>query len=424
MNFGLSKEIYGGIPWMVDPISFNYLSKMLSNFRKGITLEVPDVKYNSMFCLEVDSNTKIVTRPYGDDWNPGQLDNSDEFEAIVVMNINGVITRNGGMSSYGMDYLSQMMLKANRDKRVIGFVLKVDSGGGSSSAVELMIDTINEIKQTKPIYSVIAKGGLAASAAYGIISATNKIFSESKQNIVGSIGTMIEFEGVEANSENDGVKTIRLYATKSTEKNKAFEEAINNDNYSLLINELLDPINENFISMVETNRPQLKGTDFDNGHTEFAKNSIGKFIDGIASFDEVVEMVLSESKNYSSKSNLNINQNSKSSKKMNRQELQQNHPELVNTIREEGVLAERERVNSWLVYQSADPEAVATGIESGAEISASQREKFLVKMNSKNVLENLKNDSANPLKTEESTVEKVEEVVDNKELESAFDFKL
>ncbi len=225
-------------------------------------------------------------------------------------------------------------------------------------------------------------------------------------------------------TDKNGVKNIVLYATKSTEKNKAFEEALNNDDYSLIINEILDPVNENFINTILQNRPQLKGTDFDNGHTEFAKNSIGKFIDGIASFDEVVEMVLTDSKNYSS-TNTIINQNSKSSKKMNRQELQQNHPELVNSILQEGVQAERERVNSWLVYQSADPEAVSQGIESGATISASQREKFLVKMNSKNLLQGLQNDSSKPLATNESKVEKEkEESEEEKEIKQAFAFKL
>jgi ClpP class serine protease len=286
-------------------------------------------------------------------------------------------------------------------------------------------DTINEVKKTKPVYTLVEKGGYMASAAYGIGSAGNKIFAEDGMSVIGSVGTMIAFEGKKANTtDKNGVKNIVLYATKSTEKNKAFEEALNNDDYSLIINEILDPVNENFINTILQNRPQLKGTDFDNGHTEFAKNSIGKFIDGIASFDEVVEMVLTDSKNYSS-TNTIINQNSKSSKKMNRQELQQNHPELVNSILQEGVQAERERVNSWLVYQSADPEAVSQGIESGATISASQREKFLVKMNSKNLLQGLQNDSSKPLATNESKVEKEkEESEEEKEIKQAFAFKL
>jgi ClpP class serine protease len=401
MNFGLSKEIYGGTPWMMDPVSFNYMSSMLKNFRNGVSLDVPDIKYNSFEVLDVANADKIVTRPFGNEWMPGELENNKDFRAVVVLNLNGPITKNGGASSVGMQTVSEVMLKASQDKRVVGFVLKTDSGGGASSAVELMIDTINEVKLSKPVYSVITKGGMAASAAYGIISASTKIFSESNQNIVGSIGTMIEFEGVAANTEIDGVKFIRLYATKSTEKNKAFEEALNNDNYKLLVSELLDPINENFIAMVESNRPQLKGTNFDNGHTVFSKDAIGTFIDGIASFNEVVQMVLEDSKNYNSSSNLSL---INSQKKMTKEELKQSHPELYSSVVSEGAHAERERVASWMVYANTDLEAVTQGIKGGSEISASQREEFMVKMNSAAMLKNLQSDSAPAIVVNEATV--------------------
>ena len=419
MNFSLAREIYGLNGWCVDSQSLPSLMSILKNIQSGVALEIPETKYNAVYCYDIKSKE---TRLISDTW---ELRNDNDFDGIGVINLNGVITKGGGASSYGTKDISRMMLRMSNDNRIKGFVLRVDSGGGASNAVGLLSDTINEVKKTKPVYTLVEKGGYMASAAYGIGSAGNKIFAEDGMSVIGSVGTMIAFEGKKANTtDKNGVKNIVLYATKSTEKNKAFEEALNNDDYSLIINEILDPVNENFINTILQNRPQLKGTDFDNGHTEFAKNSIGKFIDGIASFDEVVEMVLTDSKNYSS-TNTIINQNSKSSKKMNRQELQQNHPELVNSILQEGVQAERERVNSWLVYQSADPEAVSQGIESGATISASQREKFLVKMNSKNILQGLQNDSSKPLATNESKVEKEkEESEEEKEIKQAFAFKL
>lgn len=421
MNFGLGREIYGGTPWMMDPISFNYMSSMLKNFRGGVTMELPDQKYNSFSLLDVSNEDKIVTRPYGDEWNPGQLDNSEKFRAVVVLNLNGPITKSGGASSVGMQQVSDVMMKASQDPRVVGFVLKTDSGGGASSAVELMVDTINQIKKDKPVYSVITKGGMAASAAYGIISASTMIFSESGQNVVGSIGTMIEFDGYAANSEDKlfGEKHIRLYATKSTMKNKAFEEALNNDNYEPLINELLDPINENFISMVGSNRPQLVGTDYDNGHTVFSKDAIGTFIDGIASFDEVVNMILEDTKIQTTNTSLINN-----SKKMNRQELQQNHPDLVNEIRQEGVTAERERVKSWMIYSDADLATVTSGIASGEPISESQREELLVKKHASQSIANLQADSAKPLVTSETQTNVPEVNEESEEIKNAFNFNL
>jgi ClpP class serine protease len=416
MNFALAKEIYG-IPWCMDAISFQSLSAVLTNIRNGVVLETPEIKYNSPYLLNVNNETRVITRPFGNEWDPGQLENNDKFEGVGVVSLDGAITLSGGNSSIGMEQLSSMMFKMAQDDRIKGFVIRTNSGGGASGAVQVMTDTINEIKKTKPVYTSIKKGGMAGSAAYGIISPSNKIFSEDNMNIVGSIGTMIQFEGKAANvTDKDGTKNIRLYATKSTSKNKAFEEALNNDNYELIINELLDPINENFIAQTLANRPQLLGSNFDDGHTVFSKDAIGTFIDGIASFDEVVNMVLNDSK---IKNSININSN-----KMNKESIKNEHPTVYNEIVNEGVISERERVSSWMVYASADSEMVTTGIESGLSISPSQREKLMVKMHSIDMLGNLQSDSAKPLVTAESETVIPETIKEDAEVNAAFNFEL
>ena len=419
MNFGLAKEIYGLTPWCVDSISFHSLSAILKNLQNGVTLEVPDTKYNSFSSIQFESNSKIVTRPYGNEWSAGELENNEDFTAIVVLNLNGVITKSGGASSIGMEQISNTMLRASSDKRVVGFVLRTDSGGGSSAAVQVMVDAINTIKQTKPVYSVITKGGMAGSAAYGIISASTKIFSESEMNIVGSVGTMIQFSvKPHGNIDQDGEKTIVLYATKSTMKNKAFEEAINKDNYQLLVNELLDPINENFIAQTLANRPQLEGTKFDNGHTVFSKDAVGTFIDGIASFDQVVEMVLSDAKEMSTNSNINNNPNSK----MTKEELKQSNPDVYASIVAEGAEAQQEIVNSWLPFIEADSKAVLEGIKSGKPLLESQKNTFLVAMAQKGKVDSLNADNAPAVVTAESAT--VIPDAKNEELENAFKFNL
>jgi len=415
MNYRLAKEIYG-TPWCVDSHSFLSLSSILKNIQNGVALDIPEVKLNSIHMIT--SETRIIDRAFGNEWQPGQLENKDEFDAIGLINLNGPITRNGGMSSYGTAQISNTMLKMSKDHRMKGFVILNDSGGGSSGAVQVMVDTINEIKQKIPVYTLIPKGGMAGSAAYGIASASTKIFSEDAMNIVGSVGTMISFDGYKSNSESpDGVKHITVYASKSTMKNKAFEEALNNDNYDLLVSELLDPINENFINLVSTNRPQLVGTNFDNGHTVFSKDAIGTFIDGIASFDEVVDMVLSDSKSLKN-SNININSNSK---KMTKESLKNEHPTIFSEIYQEGVQAEQSRVSAWMVHANTDMEAVNAGIASGKEISSTDTQMFLVKMGQKGNLEALKNDSQKEVVVDAATGLDNEDAK-SKELTEAFNF--
>ena len=414
-NYGLAKEIYGGTPWCMDHISFMSMSNILRNAQNGVQLDVPDVKLNGVSFLNTKNEIKFVS----EEWH---LDTGNDFEGIGIVNLNGPITKGGGMSSIGMIELSDSMKTFARDSRVKGFIVLTDSGGGASGAVEIMSDTINEVKKSKPVYSLITKGGMAASAAYGIISASTKIFSENEMNIVGSIGTMISFDGYKANSQDsDGLKHVVLYASKSTMKNKAFNEALNNDNYDLLINELLDPINDNFISKTLANRPQLEGTKFDNGHTVFSKDAVGTFIDGIASFDEVVQMILSDGKEENN-SNININSNSK---KMNKQELKQNHPELYSEILTEGVSNEQDRVASWEAYREADSKSVSEGIQGGLAITNAQAHRFQVMLATKGKVLDLKSDSAPAVDTPESKTVITSAATDlEEELNSAFDFKL
>ena len=414
MNFPLAKEIYGS-PWSVDAVSLMHLASILKNIQNGVSLDVPEKKLNSISLLEIKNETRIVNDNF-------DLSNTDSFEGIGVINLNGPITKNGGMSTSGTKDLASSMIQMSKDSRIKGFIVKTDSGGGASAAVQIMIDAINEVKSTVPVYAVVEKGGMAGSAAYGIISACTGIYSEDPMSIVGSVGTMISFSGTpHGNVDSNGEKTVVLYATKSTAKNKAFNEAIDNDNYELLINELLDPINENFIANVLSNRPQLAGSKFDDGHTVFSKDAVGTFIDGIASFEEVVSMVLSDNKvkKISSKSNINSKSN-----KMTKQEFKSEHPTVYAEILNEGMAQEKDMVGSWMAYYKADPDAVLAGIESGLAITNAQSHKFQAKLASQGMLENLQKDSPKDLSTKESTTVDNQISQEEKEIKEAFNFNL
>jgi ClpP class serine protease len=418
INFQLAKEIYGFTPWLVDAHSFPALSALLDNARSGVEMEMPEQKYNSISLYDINSATKVVDRPYGPYWSPGQLDSKESFEAIGVVNINGPITVSGGMSSYGIDYISSNMKKMAADDRIKGFVIVANSGGGSSMAVEIMTETIAEIRKTKPVNSVISKGGMAASAMYGILAATGKIYSEHEMNIVGSAGTMVEFDGRKANTEDpNGVKHIRIYASKSTEKNKAFEEALNHDNYKIIIDEMLDPINERFLNKMVENRPALKGTGYDNGHTKFSKDSVGTFIDGLKSFNEVVEETMVEYKSDFAKptNKNNQNNNSKIQNKMTVDELKQQHPETYNSIFNAGVASEKDRVGTWMAHSTTDPEMVSKGIESGLAITGAQREQLIVKAASSARVAKMENDAPQTGTTPASTTATEEVAEEEKE---------
>lgn len=415
MNFALAREVYGIGTWSIDSKSLPAMLQILANSKNGQTLELPEVKYNSISVLKFKSDDLDDAEDYvEEEYEP----TSDDIQGIAIINLNGVITVDGGMSSYGMTDLSEMMLSLSKNDNIKGFIVYANSGGGSTSAVEIMTDAILEVRKTKPVYGLVKKGGMACSACFAILSSCEEIYSENEMSIVGSCGTMIQFEGRAANTEDgEGEKYIRLYASKSTKKNEEVEEALNNNNYKVITDKLLNPINERFLSGIENNRPVLKGTDFDDGHTEFAKDTIGKFIDGISSKSELIKKVVNKTRTN------NINTNPNSNSKMNRTELNQAHPELVQSIMQEGVTAERERVASWEAYREADSKAVSEGIASGNEISKAQSHAFLVAMANKGKVDALKSDNPAEIVTPQTTTVANADVK-NTEAEAAFDFKL
>jgi ClpP class serine protease len=411
LNYRLAKEIYGGVPWCVDESSYSVLMSILQNAKDGVDLESSGGKLNSTFIWDSSQSTIVSAS----DFYSGEIQNDPNFKGIGIINIDGPITKEGGASSYGMKQVASMISDMSKDDRISSLLVHCDSGGGSSSAVNIMRDAIIEAKKDKPIYGLIQKGGMACSAMYGIIAACDKIYSEDDLAAVGSCGTMIQFSGTPANSVSpDGAKNVRVYATKSIEKNKPFEEALNKDNYDLLISKMLDPINESFLSNILADRPLLAGSDFESGEDVFAKDAVGTYIDGVKSFVEVVAE-LSNLSNKSKKSNIN----QKNKKEMTKEDLRSQFPEVFNSVLNAGIQQEKDRVGTWMAHFDSDQKMVREGIKSGVSISATEREELLIKATANASLRKIENGSAGKIVTEESVNVAVESLED-KELEEFY----
>lgn len=391
MDYKLSKQIYGQA-WLMDIFSLMSYSALLESIKSGSHEYDPENKLNEVSFL---SESKFVS-------DLSDLRSSKEdFNGIGLVHINGPILYESSLSTKGMKEVSSEMLEMSKDARIKSFLVVGNSGGGATTGVECMLNAMKKIDQK--IIGFIPYGGTACSAMAGILTGCDEIFSEHEMNVVGSFGTMIQTSGKASGSvDSNGNKTLRIYATKSTAKNKEFEEAINNDNYSLLVNDLLDPINERFLQMVVENRPALKTINFDDGHTRFAKDSIGSFIDGIKSFEEVVGLLKIENKIVNSKNN------SKNNKKMTSQEIKNQYPEAYNEIFNAGIANEKDRVGAWLAHSETDLKRVKEGIKSGNPITQTDSQEMLVQATKANNLNNLKSDSPDIVETKETETDKVD----------------
>ena len=116
-------------------------------------------------------------------------------EKIAVIFASGLIMTGrssdgsfGGTQTIGSDTIIRAVRDAADDTSVKAIVLRVDSGGGSALASDLMWHTLEYAKSKKPV--VTSMGDVAASGGYYIACNSNKIVAEPS-TITGSIGVVL-----------------------------------------------------------------------------------------------------------------------------------------------------------------------------------------------------------------------------------------
>jgi protease-4 len=163
----------------------------------------------------------------------------------------------------------------------------VDSPGGEADGTRNLSETIANLG--KPTVAFI--DGMAASAAYWIASAADKIVAALDTDEIGSIGTYVSFADFRDYYEQQGVKLHEVYATKSTNKNKEFKQALDGKYGPLRAQ--IDVINESFIAGVKQNRKGKMDEDEEEAFTGklyFADVAKEKgLIDEIGSFETAIE---------------------------------------------------------------------------------------------------------------------------------------
>jgi len=307
-------------------------------------------------------------------------------DSINILSIDGIITKYGGASHYGMREMGQMLIKADAENNVKGHIIVMESGGGSTNAIPEMTEAMQQV--TKPI--VVWVDGIMASAAMYIGSYADYIFASRSTDMIGSIGTMIEFAGKPKQAENGNTKDrfVRIYANKSTNKNGMFEEAINNYNFKPIQEKMLNPANEQFIQDIKANRPNVREIEL-TGEIFKASEVVGTLIDEIGTFQQAIDKVVSLTEQKEINTKLNTN--------MNLTELKSKHPELFAEAVNIGVSQENDRVGAWMAFVEIDPKAVKEGINSGENVSQT----FMAEM----AVKQMKSKTINDL--EKGTVEEV-----------------
>lgn len=301
MNFEFIKEAISS-PWQIEPHTLNSMLPVFRSMLNGLQIEKSNEPEANIPYLISASQLSVSMSLDAENESENFESQEPSVKVIHVLPVRSVLTKHDqDCGPKGTRTLASRLLKADADMNVIGHILIIESGGGQSIAVPELTDAIQNC--TKPTIAWI--DGMAASAAYYIASYAREIIASRETDMIGCIGTMATYEGRKSkSSENSlGEVSVTIYADGSEQKNEEYEKAINDFDFILIKERILNPLNEKFKSDIQACRPSILSEQL-LGRTYFASDVVGSLIDAIGNFDSAVERILALS-NYVKETPLN-----------------------------------------------------------------------------------------------------------------------
>lgn len=146
-----------------------YKDELLSELKKRLDV-AEDKDISSVSILNYSGSSKV---------------NSSAAKIAVLYAYGDIVDGEGTVGQIGGDKLSRQIRKLRRDKDIKAVVLRVNSGGGSALASDIIWREVELTKKEKPV--IVSMGDYAASGGYYIAAAADSIFAESN-TLTGSIG--------------------------------------------------------------------------------------------------------------------------------------------------------------------------------------------------------------------------------------------
>jgi ClpP class serine protease len=280
-------NILNGV-WFIEPSFANNYIHYVTNWLKGVNNESNSKEQAKKTGLRIGipENGSYVISPEGIDIDPEDA----PANSIAILNINGVITKHDQFcGEVGMTTKADILQRCYNNANIKGVVIVGESGGGDGNAMRLMVSKIAE--RNKPVIGFVED--YSFSAMYGILAACDMIIANSEIAQVGSIGTYITLVDYSKQLEMEGISVKEIYATKSTDKNKIFNDAINGVPEGVIgVRAICDKFNEYFLQTVSDGRSDRLNApekDWGTGKTFFASEALKMgLIDGIDTIENVI----------------------------------------------------------------------------------------------------------------------------------------
>ena len=156
--------------------------------------------------------------------------------------------------SIGGDSLAALIRRVRADKAVKALVLRVDSGGGSAFASDVILRELEVFKATgRPL--VVSMGSVAASGGYWISMAANEIWA-SPATLTGSIGVGATVPTFQRTLDKLGVHIDGIGTTKMSGASDVLRGL--GDNVKAYIGETVHKTYDDFITKVAAHRNRTR----------------------------------------------------------------------------------------------------------------------------------------------------------------------
>jgi signal peptide peptidase SppA len=232
-----------GRAWFIEPSQAQHYASVIENLfaRDGKNIwqdmAVQPVSADFVFCVHPSANQQspLSDAPAG---------------SVAVISLSGAVMKYDFCGAPGTQSIMGMIDQVNQNPNIDAIVLKIDSPGGAVDGTQALA---NKIKNSqKPVVAFV--DGMMASAAMWFGSAAAYRIASSSTDMIGSIGTMASWRDSSQLQKAAGIRIHEVYATASTHKNNEFRAAnADEPDYQPMIDNILDPTNEQFMAAVKSN---------------------------------------------------------------------------------------------------------------------------------------------------------------------------
>lgn len=195
----------------------------------------------------------------------------------------------------GSDSMVELLRTAKKDDQIKALVIRIDSGGGSAFASEIIREEMLELR-SKNIPIFISMGTVAASGGYWIATAGDQIWAQST-TITGSIGVFGAFPTIEKSLQKIGITTDGVGSTDLAGAMRIDRPL--SDKASKVVQQGVDNIYQRFITLVAEARKQDVNAinEIAQGHvwTGTTAKEIG-LVDHLGTLNDVIAAIATEAK--------------------------------------------------------------------------------------------------------------------------------